>query len=216
VTQRHSFSAAVELKQAACDHVSFFIGNKTHDELQPVEIAQHTCLHLHNVLEKISAGIDGDAAASATEVVREEVVPDLMIYGVQIATAFRADWLMGLDETYVADQSGHEPPIRSMNDLIRLQAERDGVMNRIFAAICASARREIIRASSTLARICDKHAHGVALATDHVHRDVSGVFVREALRMAHASGVDLDEAYSRRIEQTKSKFGNVRVLLGKE
>ncbi len=96
-----SFSKEIEEKQRDVDYVSFFVEGQVFEELTPLTIAKHNCLHMINVIDKLTKYADRDLDAADEEetskresVLAKEVVPDLLVYAVQIATAFKVDWLM--------------------------------------------------------------------------------------------------------------------------
>ncbi len=104
-----------------------------------------------------------------------------------------------------------------LSDLVRLQSTLDvNETEKYKDQQVRLVRKFIVGASAFLARICDKDDHGTVLPTDEMGNNVTNVLLRESLRMANVLSVDLDEAYEFRIGEIKRKYGNVRIMLGKE
>jgi hypothetical protein len=84
--------------QKQCDEISFTIFGKKYNQLTPEEILKHKCFHITNLLAKVSAvcekhehELEGDTAK-----IVNEVVPDLLVYALQLANAYSVD----LDRSY--------------------------------------------------------------------------------------------------------------------
>jgi hypothetical protein len=217
------FSKEIEAKQRDVDHVSFFVDGQVFEELTPLTIAKHNCLHMINVIDKLTKYVDRDLDAATDEesvrletILAKEVVPDLLVYAVQIATAFKIDWLISYGQLLPPEAFAELQEVSRLADILHLQSKMDAGQ----AAMppdrqWRSVRKFIVEASSFLARICDKDDHGTVLPKDELGRKVTNVLLRECLRMARMLHVNLDRAYEERIGDIKRKYGNVRVLLGK-
>ncbi|HLD71650.1 MAG TPA: hypothetical protein VI873_03490 [Candidatus Peribacteraceae bacterium] len=211
-------SHAIGETQRACDHVSFFVEGKVFEELSPMDISKHNSLHLINVIEKLTKWLEDplpEGPDAIDQILKKEVVPDLVVYAVQIATAHACNWLLAYRDTLHPDHHETVENATSLDALVLLQSNIDLENDRNVPAL-AGARRAIIAASAFLARICDKDDHGTELPRDQIGSAVSSVLLREGLRLAKLFHGNLDELYAARVEDIKRKYGNVRIMLGKE
>jgi hypothetical protein len=85
--------------QQRCDQLSFSIHGKHVGELSEAEILAHKCFHLGKALGKVSTVCEAadHGSACSTEKIVQEVVPDLIIYAMQLANLYDVD----LDSLFV-------------------------------------------------------------------------------------------------------------------
>jgi GTP cyclohydrolase II len=194
-------------KQLDCDQVSFFVGGKTFEELTPQDVGKHNCLHLIDVLAKFDAVIPEDEFSH--EILRTEVVPDLLVYALQLAYVSGRDPIDAL-----LKQSGtiidETPRIATLNELrVKILESQSSTPE------AEDIQKTVINAASHLARICDENDHGTTLPADEISTNVAVPLFMASMQLSELLKVDLDTAWRQRIEQIKEKHGNVRFFLDK-
>lgn len=207
LSSTEKLSNSLTSEQLACDQVSFFVDGKVFEELTPLKVAKHNCLHLINVLAKFDAATLEDE--SSQEILQTEVVPDLLVYALEFAYVFGHDPIDVLlkQSGTIIDETAQ---ITTLNEL-RAQILKS--QNTTFRV--ESIQKMVTQATSYLAKICDENDHGTTLPTDKISMNVTVPLLMASMRLSDLLKVDLDTAYRQRIEQIKAKYGNVRVLLDK-
>jgi len=193
-------------RQLACDRVSFFVDDKVFEELSPLDVAKHNCLHLINLLSKFDIAT---LEKSSQKILQTEVVPDLLVYAFQLAHVFNHDPIENLlkEHGIVIDETIQ---ITNLNEL------RDKILeNKNTTLKVENLQKTIIQAASYLARICDKNDHGTIMSTNEVSTNVTVPLLMASIELSDLLKVDLYTAYKKRIEQIMAKYGNVRNLLDK-
>jgi hypothetical protein len=118
--------------QKRCDELSFSIHGKRFAELTEQELLSHKCFHLGKAVGKLSTvcEIADHGETPPTALLTEEVIPDLIIYALQLANLYN----LNLDEIFVrrmgyvlAKHKNDDAPTASevalMSDLNRLLTE---------------------------------------------------------------------------------------------
>lgn len=84
--------------QRRCDELSYSIHGKRLADLSETEILAHTCLHLGKLLGKIATVCESadHGGSQSRQPIKEEVVPDLVVYALQLANLYDID----LDATF--------------------------------------------------------------------------------------------------------------------
>jgi len=84
--------------QELCDEISFDLNGSGINELETNEILQHKLFHLTKLLAKIGEVLEKNDHGKeySVEKIKNEVIPDLIIYSLQLARVFDVD----LNETY--------------------------------------------------------------------------------------------------------------------
>ncbi len=85
--------------QLECDESSYFIQNRRYTQLSQMDILKHTSFHLAKALAKISHVCEQDEhnIHVPSSVIVNEVIPDLLIYAIQLANLYDVD----LDQKYI-------------------------------------------------------------------------------------------------------------------
>jgi hypothetical protein len=80
-------------KQKEIDESSFFIKDRRYAELEPIDILKHNCFHLVNLVSKVSRFCEQEEHDRhlSPEQIKNEVVPDLIIYALQFANQLDVD-----------------------------------------------------------------------------------------------------------------------------
>lgn len=84
--------------QEECDAESYFIKDRRYAQLSRAEILKHTSFHLAKSLAKITHICEQEEhnIHVSPDIIRDEVVPDLLIYAIQLANLYDVD----LDKKY--------------------------------------------------------------------------------------------------------------------
>ena len=196
------------------DVVSFFVDQKCFSNLSPLDILRHNAYHLSNVLAKLTLV---QHANDRIELIAQEVIPDLFIYGLQFSNAYGCDPA----ELYGRSVGRSVAEVRSLSELRTLQMQLDdelfragsesGIMQRV-----ASERFELAPLIMTLIRIADKADHGVELPQKEFAEEAVPRFMISSMRLSAVYEVDMDQAVSVRLRQIRDKYGDVRLLLNQE
>jgi hypothetical protein len=190
----------------ATDEVSFFIGGNVFRELDALQILRHNALHLSNVITKMCLATDDDLPNWTP--LRDEVVPDAWIYGIQFANAF------GIDPAAAYSQvAGYDiDDLPSLDRLAQAQRAHDrglGSWTRGMLNSVRSIRHRLASAVLSVTRIADKHDHGERLP-DTVRLDTaSGLLMMSAMQLGDLFDVDVEHSVHSRLGTIRDKYGDV-------
>jgi hypothetical protein len=84
--------------QKRCDELSFSIDNNKYPDIEKMQILKHKCFHLAKLLSKIASVCEQDDHNIDEPVSKivDEVIPDLLVYSLQLANLYNID----LEEKY--------------------------------------------------------------------------------------------------------------------
>ena len=79
--------------QAKCDELSFSIRGKDFCQLSEAELLAHECFHLGKLIGKISNVCEAQdhGRVASREQLKQEVIPDLIIYAMRFANLYDVD-----------------------------------------------------------------------------------------------------------------------------
>jgi hypothetical protein len=86
--------------QRQCDELSFSINGKKFHNVTEAELLAHQCFHLGKLVGKVAAVCEAreHGTQSTTDQIKREVIPDLIIYALQLANLYDVDIDSGLVE----------------------------------------------------------------------------------------------------------------------
>lgn len=110
--------AALQELQRECDELSFHIHDKEMAELTLVELLNHKCFHLANLVAKVSRVCEqaDHGVPPATEQIAREVIPDLIVYSLQLANRLGVEVSEALLERYRFIMYKHDDAQRDQKD----------------------------------------------------------------------------------------------------
>jgi hypothetical protein len=201
-----SFWQQAQQEVRATDEVSFFVGGSIFRELNAMQILRHNTLHLSNVITKMCLATDDDLPNWAP--VRNEVVPDTWIYGIQFANAFGIE-----PATAYGQVAGYD--VASIPSLARLaQAQRAhdrglGTWTRGMLNSVRSVRHRLAGAVLSVTRIADKSDHGEPLWDTARLDNAAGLLMLSAMQLADLLDVDIQATVHARLGDIRDKYGDV-------
>ena len=199
------------------DRLSFFVKGKRFPELTGDDILAHDAGHVNNALSKLSRYTDAFLHGKRPDVatVQKQVVPDLWIYGFQVATAYGISQLA----SYAA-ASGIKAmtleAVSSEKELIDLQTaeDRENLPESIWKgrgrdpiATIAYERFTLSESAISMTRVADQADHGVYVPGEPIAHIASGRLLVAAVRIADAMQVDLAAETESRLVEIREKYG---------
>jgi hypothetical protein len=172
----------------------YCVNQQTFAQISPQNMAKHEICHLTKALSKIQNACD-EANVDNVSILVNELVPDLIIYALELSVSFDTPWW---NDTDIAEIT-HDQPL--LNYLCSKVCVKYGSEEKILA----EARRILIKSISRLGHFCDKEDHNQNSNVE-MGTEVISPFLRVSFSIANFYSLDLHQQYHERLRFVESKY----------
>lgn len=172
----------------------YYVNEQTFDQISPLNMAKHEICHLTKAIHKIQSACNYQSPETIGIVINE-LMPDLIIYSLEIAIAFKVSWWLNFEFSNVS----------TCDELLGQLSRRLGVIYDSEIDMLSNVRTNIVKSVSRFGHYCDKNDHnqnsGVNLDTEVVMP-----FFISSFSIAKHYALNLPAYYRERLIFVESKY----------
>jgi hypothetical protein len=174
--------------------VHYYVNRKRFEETSPQNMLKHEVCHLIKAVNKVNNACI-HSTAKEIQVIKSEVVADLIIYALEIAIAFDLDW-------WSLFASGKKiPPKNALRFLARNAPDIDIEQQSLGQTI----RNDLLNAAAKLGDFCDKNDHHQESDVDLLIEVVKPL-IMSSLLLSKFYRLNIDEQYRVRLIDVQNKY----------
>lgn len=175
----------------------YYVQQQTFDEISAHDMMKHEICHLTKAVYKAQMFFDSPANSEekARRIIISELVPDMVIYGLECALKYGIDWWTPLLE-------GNPAPRRK---LLGFLAKKHSLHVSSELEVLDHVRSMISKSVSRLGHFCDKGDHRQDSKVN-LETEVVLPFFKVALYLASFYALDLDEVFTTRLVFVQNNY----------
>lgn len=172
----------------------YYVQQQLFEEISAHNMAKHELCHLTKALYKVQSYFDSNLAEDL-QIIKAEVIPDMVIYALEVSIKYNIDWWSPLVE---GDKLPDTNILGFFAHKHRLDIEsEDQLLNKV--------RSILIKAVSRLGHFCDKGDHSQDSRVN-LETEVALPFLQAAFYLASYYEIDLDELFAIRLVFVESNY----------